>query len=31
MQITTNGAAGIELGVTGLVVPSLNECVTFHW
>jgi hypothetical protein len=31
MQITTNSAAGIQSGVTGLVVPTLNECVTFNW
>jgi len=31
MQITTNRAAGIESRITGLVVPTLNECVTFHW
>jgi hypothetical protein len=30
-KITTTGAAGIESGVTGLVVPTLNECVTFNW
>jgi hypothetical protein len=31
MQITTSGAAGIESRITGLVVPTLNECGTFHW
>jgi hypothetical protein len=30
-KITTTGAAGIESGVTGLVMPTLNECVTFDW
>ena len=31
MQITTSGTAGIESDVTGLLVPTLNECVTFNW
>jgi hypothetical protein len=31
MQMTINGAAGIELGLTGLVVPTQSECVTFNW
>jgi hypothetical protein len=31
MQITTNGPAGIESPITGLVMPTLNECVTFRW
>jgi hypothetical protein len=31
METTINSAAGIQSGVTGLVVPTLNECVTFNW
>jgi hypothetical protein len=31
MQIATSGADGIESRITGLVVPTLNECVTFNW
>jgi len=31
IEITTNGAAGIESRVTGLVMPRLKECVTFKW
>jgi hypothetical protein len=29
--VPNGGAAGIESGVTGLLVPTLNHCATFNW